>query len=213
MNSFKRLSEHVFDGAGLPPDADPKEVATLRAVRDALKSMPTPDCRLTTDHLRSAILDAAANRRRRPVVAWAFPVAAVAAALAWLAVPRSHPEPAAPALVLNEKPASVAPSAAVVAPPPIPEAAPRKAEPVAAATPGPKRTKRAKQRAPAAAPPVLALVSARAGAADAASPSPVVEASVPTTTTSEEVVIVQEPVGAVGAAVEVELGQEVVFGG
>jgi hypothetical protein len=212
MKRFKQLSEHVFDGRELPTGADKRDVAELEAIRDALKAAPVPECRLTADHLRSAVLDAAASRPRRPVLVWAAPLAAVAALVVWASSPRSRPAPAAPAMAMNDRPQAV-PEAAIEPPPARSAvAAPESAEP--ARKPEPKRKKRPVRRRAASPPPIVALADATVpDVGPAAEATPRDLSAPPPEPPSEEVVIVQEPSGAVGAAIEVELGQEVVFGG
>jgi hypothetical protein len=92
-----RLFESAFDGAPEPERLSAPEAAELKALR-ALKAdlaalREVPECQLTTEHLRRAILDQGVRPAAPRVPAWsrwlwAAPVAAVAAVALVLNRPR-----------------------------------------------------------------------------------------------------------------------------
>lgn len=215
MKDLDRVIEHVFDGAPLPEGADAMEVRRLRAIRKALKEAPIHECRVSVEHLRNAVLDSASQHKRPARSAWAWPALLAGAAGAWALATRPAAE--APEIVASRafaEPSLALPApepedaASLVVPPPSAAAAKE-----AAPTPvrKPRRERRQRPERPVAPAALVALRQDPPAALREEAP-PDVPAE-PAAAPVEEVVIVGGPAQPAGTAIEVGLGQEVVFGG
>jgi hypothetical protein len=221
MPDFDRLSAHVFDGEALPQGADPEEVRLLTALRDTLKATPVPECRLGVEHLRTAVLDSTSRQPsgRAAGWVWAFGGLGLAAglfAVLWARVPGSPDVPAAPsrsaAPVATAEPQAgpVLPPSALAMAEPEPAAEAVKEAPALRSRPAAPRPKRTRPARADAAPEAAPAASAGPGRP---SDAPAAETVVASAAPPEEIVIVRDPASAPGTAIEVELGEFVVFGG
>lgn len=120
-----RLYESAFDGEPEPAALSASDAAELRALK-ALKAdlaalRDVPECQLTTDHLRRAILDQGVRpvKPRVPVFGrwlWAAPVAAAMAAVLFLNRPKEFVPNVREVATAAPVRASAEPAAAVVVP-------------------------------------------------------------------------------------------------
>lgn len=229
MKNYQEINDHVFEGESAPQGLDPAEVRRAKAIRDALKAVKTPESRLTVDHLRNAVLDTSSRKpTRRLQWGWMGGGLGIAVAAGVLALiqpkapvdtPRQeHSTPTSIVASKSEEPSEVV--GALVeeeAATPV-VTVPSVAQPSEAK---PRRTIRRKSR-PAAKEPrreetLIAKHEVRKEPATATThrewndemAEPAVAASKP----ADPVVIVVQPSPGHGKAIEVGLGQDVLFGG
>lgn len=120
-----RLFESAFDGEPEPAAMTAAEAAELRALKalkaDLVALRDVPECQLTTDHLRRAILDQGVRpvKPRLPMFGrwlWAAPVAAAMAVVLFLNRPKEIVPDARELASATPVRASAEPAAAVVVP-------------------------------------------------------------------------------------------------
>jgi len=231
MKEFREINDHVFEGEPLSPGISPREARHAEAIRAALRSVKTPECRLQVEHLRNAVLDTSSRRPARPVKwGWLGSGLGIAVAAGMLAVLQPKTDVEAPVLGKAGQPGIVALQSEPAVGQAVPEIKAEVSEPPAAAkatTVAPEPMRRPKPRIRVrpksdAKPPLndttlLARQEPQAKReAPAQKPETPAEATVAPaagSTASEQVVVVVQPGTDHGKAIEVGLGQDVLFGG
>ncbi|MGE3127630.1 MAG: hypothetical protein AB7F50_10170 [Fimbriimonadaceae bacterium] len=229
MKEYQEINDHVFEGEAASPGLSLVEVRRAEAIRAALKAVKTPECRLTVDHLRNAVLDTSSRKptRRLP---WGWMGGGlgvtVAAGILALIQPKSPVDtlgqdlgtPTSIVASKSEEPGDVV-GAAVEAEASAPVVTkPSVAEPAVAK---PRRTIRRKAK-PASKEPrreetLIAKHEARQDPATETTTreqsDEMAEPAVAVAKPADAVVIVVQPSPGHGKAIEVGLGQDVLFGG
>lgn len=228
MKDYRKVNDHVFEGGQAHQDVDPAEVALATAIRDALKSSKVPECRLGVEHLRNRVLD----RSSRSVVSrlpwgWLGSGFGVAVAAGLLVAVQTNPPKDVP------QPAESDPTNFVAVKESVPTyeaelpktavesttAASQEAvvAPALESDRKPRRTRRAPSKGLARDETLVALAEPSRVVSASAVPESVsggaAEADPVETKPADPVVIVVQPSPGHGRAVEVGLGQDVLFGG